>query len=92
MPVTDISSLSNELVKHCVKLREDAAYRNAHKRIVIHGEKVYKELTKLSKFPSISTFIDLPKINRRTVFFTPKYEKKIEIEKDICCIQDDTAT
>jgi TrmH family RNA methyltransferase len=50
-----ISSTQNNLVKHIVKLREDASYRNKYKLVVISGIKIIEELALITK--PISLFI-----------------------------------
>lgn len=55
--VRTITSLQHPLVKHLVKLRQDASYRNEHQRLVLDGGKPIQE---------VPTMVE-------KLFFTPAY-------------------
>lgn len=72
-----ITSSENSIVKHLVKLRDNRAYREKMKRVLIPGKKMFKELSALLK--PISIFILEGKIvdGDNVYSVTPSILKKI---------------
>jgi tRNA G18 (ribose-2'-O)-methylase SpoU len=61
-----ITSLKNPYVINLVRLREDKAFRKHHRRLIVHGSKVFEELVK-----------DNAPI--KTILYTPDYKPLISI-------------
>jgi TrmH family RNA methyltransferase len=56
MSVVTITSTSNNLVKHVVKIREDSSYRQEHQQVLVSGRKVVAEIAQI--FCPLKIFVE----------------------------------
>lgn len=81
MDTQHISSLQHPLVKRCVKLREDRAYRNEHGALIVSGAKLLFELARTTPLKTLfvqqdAQIVDTPAAHKQ-VFVTAEILKKI---------------
>jgi RNA methyltransferase, TrmH family len=76
MPLKEIKSAQNKLVKHLIKLRDDKSYRKKHNQVLIINDKIIKDVSKkitpLSLFSTNNKITHFKEVGLSNIYITSK--------------------